>query len=44
MLVVDDEDFFERHADQVVWPDGIERLVCGPAELRRRGVPLPADT
>lgn len=38
MLVVDDEDFFHEHTEQVTWPQGVERLVCGPAELRRRGM------
>jgi hypothetical protein len=43
MLVVDDEDYFETHSGHIVWPEGVERLVCGPAELRRRGL-LPSAT
>ena len=38
MLVVDDEDFLEEHGGNLAWPQGVERLVCGPAELRRRGL------
>ena len=38
MLVVDDEDFFDQRANQLIWADGVERLVCGPAELGRRGL------
>jgi hypothetical protein len=38
MLVIDDEDFFAEGADGLSWPAGVERLICGPAELRRRGL------
>jgi hypothetical protein len=38
MLVVDDEDFFEENGGNLAWPQGVEPLVCGPAELRRRGL------
>jgi hypothetical protein len=44
MLVVDDEDYFEKHGAGLVWPTGVERLVCGPAELRRRGLLTSATT
>ena len=43
MLIVDDEDYFEQHGAQLLWPEGIERLVCGPTELRRRGL-IPSPT
>lgn len=38
MLVFDDENFFSQHGADVAWPHGVECLICGPAELQRRGL------
>jgi hypothetical protein len=38
MLIFDDEDYFEEHSTATTWPAGVERLVVGPAALKRRGL------
>jgi hypothetical protein len=42
LLLVDDEDYFEHNRGGIEWPDGVELLVCSPAELQRRGVAVSA--
>jgi hypothetical protein len=38
MFVVDDEGYFEEHADLDEWPTGVWRLVLSPHELAHRGL------
>lgn len=41
VLVFDDECFLDFHGDLIEWPDGIERFIVSPSELKRRGMGGP---